>query len=89
MADLCWYACVYEGEKTIVYGRAPCGEEAEIVEEIKRSLNFHRLIGLNSKIFLRSDRFLEDDVIEFCERRMEKNKGHYGGYRITKLDLRW
>jgi hypothetical protein len=88
MSDLRWYACVYEGECRIVYGRAPRGGHEDIVEDIKRSLVFHDLIGLRSKVFLRTSRLDPGKVPRFCEKRADKNRGDYGEFKILKLDLR-
>lgn len=87
--DLQWYACVYEGEGRVIYGRAPVGTPVEIVENIKRSLRFHKLIGLQSKVFLSESRFEPDRVLEFCERNACKNLGTYRDFKPVKLDLRW
>ena len=87
--DLRWYACVYEGEKRIVYGRAPLGEPDNILDEIKRGLRFHKLIGLQSRIFLRESRFNPGAVHDYCERHADKNPGDYRDFSAVKLDLRW
>lgn len=84
-----WYACVYESEGRIIYGRAPLGSPDEIVENIKRSLRFHKLIGLKSKVFLSETRFKPDAVLDFCERQARKNEGTYRDFKPVKLDLRW
>lgn len=84
-----WYACVYEGEQRVIYGRAPVGSPDEIVEDIKRSLRFHKLIGLQSKVFLSESRFQPDAIVEFCERNAAKNEGDYQAFKAVKLDLRW
>ena len=88
MADLRWYACAFEGERRIIYGRAPEGDPENIVEDIKRSLLFHDLIGLQSKVFLRTSRLYPGAVIEFCENKADKNRGDYGEFKVVKLDLR-
>ncbi len=88
MSDLRWYACVYEGERRIIYGRAPRGGHEDIVEDIKRSLVFHDLIGLRSKVFLRTSRLNPGKVSKFCEKRADKNSGDYGEFKVVKLDLR-
>lgn len=88
-SDLRWYACVHEGERRIVYGRAPLGEPDDVVDEIKRGLRFHELIGLHSKVFLRSSRFHPGAVRPFCEKHADKNRGDYADFRAVKLDLRW
>lgn len=87
MSDLRWYACVYEGERRIIYGRAPEGD-ATISDEIKRSLAFHNLIGLGSKVFLRKSRLSPAKVTGFCENRADKNSGDYKDFKVVKLDLR-
>ena len=87
--DLRWYTCVHESEGRIVYGRAPRGNSEEILEEIKNGLRFHKLIGLQSKIFLRSSRIHEKTVCEFCEEKADKNSGEYQEFKTVKLDLRW
>ena len=84
-----WYACIYESERRIIYGRAPVGETEDIVDQIKRSLRFHKLIGLQSQIFLKESRFQQDDFYDFCEEKMEKESGDYRGFRSVKVDLRW
>jgi hypothetical protein len=88
MSELNWYACVYEGEARIIYGRAPVGSPDEIVEDIKRSLLFHDLIGLRSRVFLRSSRLHPDAVLGFCEEKADKNSGDYQDFKVVKLDLR-
>jgi hypothetical protein len=88
MSDLNWYACVFEGEKRIIYGRAPVGDSEDSVEDIKRSLLFHDLIGLQSKVFLRSSRLYPNAVLGFCEEKSDRNKGDYQSYKVVKLDLR-
>ena len=88
MSDLHWYACVYEGERRIMYGRAPEGDPEDIVEGIKRSLLFHDLIGLQSKVFLRTSRLYPGAVIKYCEKKADKNQGDYGDFKVVKLDLR-
>ncbi len=88
MTDLHWYACVYEGEGRIVYGRAPEGGPEDILEDIKRSLLFHELIGLGSKVFLRTSRLYPGAVVEFCEKQSDKNGGDYKDFKVVKLDLR-
>jgi hypothetical protein len=88
MSDLRWYACVYEGDRRIIYGRAPRGGHEDIVEDIKRSLVFHDLIGLRSKVFLRTSRLNPGAVPSFCEKRADKNLGDYGEFKVVKLDLR-
>jgi len=88
LSQVYWYACVYEGEKRIIYGRAPAGESEGVVDHIKESLRFHNLIGLHSKIFLRSSRFVDDGVVEYCEKKMDRNQGDFRSFATTKLDLR-
>ena len=83
-----WYACVYEGERCIVYGRAPVGGPDTIVEDIKRSLVYHDLIGLRSKVFLRTSRLNPGFVTGFCEKKADKNRGDYQDFKVVKLDLR-
>jgi hypothetical protein len=87
MADLRWYACVYESEQRIVYGRAPEGSE-DVVDDIKRSLAYHDLIGLRSKVFLRKSRFSPEAVAKYCEKKADRNRGDYQYFRVVKLDLR-
>lgn len=90
MSDLYWYACIFESESRIIFGRAPVGGEPDqIVEAIKESLHFHDLIGFRSKVFLRGSRLFPDAVIDYCEEKAEKNRGEYRGYKVVKLDLRW
>jgi hypothetical protein len=88
MSDLNWYACVYEGESRIIYGRAPVGDPEDIVEDIKQSLLFHDLIGLQSRLFVRSSRFHPGAVPEYCEKKADKNRGEYRDFKVVKLDLR-
>jgi len=88
MKDLHWYACVFEGDRRIVYGRAPEGGPEDIMEDIKRSLLFHELIGLGSKVFLRKRRFVPNAIVGYCEKKADKNGGDYGDFRVVKLDLR-
>jgi len=89
MSEGCWYACVFETDKRIIYGRAPVCDADSVVDSIKHSLCYHNLIGLNSRVFLRPSRFLRDDAMEYCERQMERKAGEFGGFQLTKLDLRW
>jgi len=88
MPDLHWYACVYEGERRIIYGRAPEGNPEQIVENIKNSLLFHDLIGLQSKVFLNPSRFRPRELKGFCEEQAKKEHGDYGDFKVVKIDLR-
>jgi len=88
-SNLQWYACVYESEKRIIYGRAPVGSEEAILEHIKSSLRFHKLIGLQSKIYLSPARLPARAIYDFCETRAARGRGDYHDYVTTKLDLRW
>jgi hypothetical protein len=89
MTEVQWYACVHESESRITYGRAPLGELELVVAAIKRDLGFHKLLGLQSKVFLRSSRLGPGEVPGFCERRANKNRGHYEDFETVKVDLRW
>jgi len=89
MAEGCWYACVYETEKRIIYGRAPQCDVDSVLDSIKESLRFHNLIGLHSQVFLRPNRFLKNDAMGYCEEQMNKSAGDFSKFRTTKLDLRW
>ena len=88
-SKLQWYACVYESDRRIIYGRAPVGAEESILEDIKRSLRFHKLIGLQSKVYLSPKRLPPDAIFDFCETRAERETGDYRHFATTKLDLRW
>ena len=88
MADLKWYACVYETGRAIVYGRAPEGGAEDILDGIKQSLVFHDLIGIRSKVFLKDKRFRPGAVVDYCEEQAEKDRGDYRDFKVVKLDLR-
>ena len=87
MPDKRWYACVYQSEKRIIYGRAPLEGTTDALDTIKRSLRFHNLIGLHSPVFLRSHRFVKNDVATYCEEQMDKDAGELAAFRKTKIDL--
>ena len=89
MPDGCWYACVFESEKRIIYGRAPECDADSVLDSIKESLCYHNLLGLNSKVFLRPRRFLKNDAMEYCEKLMDRSAGEFASFQTTKLDLRW
>ena len=89
MPEGCWYACVFESEKRIIYGRAPHCDKDSVVDNIKKSLGYHNMLGLNSQVFLRSSRFVKNDAMAYCEKQMDRNAGEFANFRTTKLDLRW
>jgi hypothetical protein len=87
MAELSWYACVYESERRIIHGRAPRGD-ASLADRIKSSLTYHNLIGLQSKLYIRESRLSPKEVRQFCEHKSDRARGDYRDYKLVKVDFR-